>query len=378
MKILHIIPNLKKGGAERLVIDIVRTLSLDPTLQVKLILLENKIEYHVDDLSSLIEIVPARVQLSVLKSNKYQINDLQMAIQKFDPEIIHTHLFEAEIISRSCSFQKAKWFSHAHDRMKSFNTFNFKQLTNKRQLTDYFERKYLFKRYKKNGGNQFVAISKDIESFLKSVLPIGLQTVHRLENAIDAYRFKNQLLAQEKLFEKPYKLISVGRLDANKNHQFLLDCMKDFKDRGLQFHLTIIGEGDQRGFLENKINALNLQSEVTLAGVKEQVEECLWESDLYVHSALSEGFGLTLIEAMAAGLPVVSLDGKGNRELIQNGFNGYLVEMNERTLFVEHIIEIVQDKTLYKSLSKNALRFSSKFDINQYIVKLLELYKRAN
>ena len=262
--------------------------------------------------------------------------------------------------------------------MRSFNTFNYNRLTNKRQLTDYFERRYLFKRYKKNGGNQFIAISKDIESFLKSVLPRDIQNVHRLENAIDAFRFKNPLLVQKKLSGKPYKLISVGRLDANKNHQFLLDCMKDLKDRGLPFHLTILGEGDQRAFLENKIKTLNLHSEVTLEGAKEHVEEYLWESDLYVHSALSEGFGLTLIEAMAAGLPVVSLDGKGNRELIQNGFNGYMVNMNEQDVFVDHIIEIVKDKILYESLSNNALSFSGKFDINQYIVNLLELYKQAN
>jgi glycosyltransferase involved in cell wall biosynthesis len=378
MNILHIIPNLKKGGAERLVIDIVRALAADQSIQIKLILFENKIEYNVDDIIQFIDIVPSYVQLSVFRKNLFEITNLQNAIEKFNPEIIHTHLYETEIISRSCSFPKAKWFSHAHDRMKSFNKLKFESLTNKKDITNYFEKKYLLKRYSVNGGNQFIAISKDIESFLKSVLPKDNQTVHRLENAIDVNRFKNPTIVQKKLIGKLYKLISIGRLDTNKNHQFLLDRMKDLKELGLQFHLTIIGEGDQREILKNKINCLNLQSEVTLVGVKERVEEYLWQSDIYVHSAISEGFGLTLIEAMAAGLPVVSLDGGGNRDFIQNGFNGYLVNREEKSLFVEHILEIVKDNILYESLSNNAIRFSSKFDINQYIVKLLELYKLSN
>jgi glycosyltransferase involved in cell wall biosynthesis len=377
MKILHIIPNLKKGGAERLVIDIVRVLAADHTVQIKLILFENSIGYYVDDIIQCIDVVPSHVQLSVFRKNSFEIMTLQNAIETFNPDIIHTHLYETEIISRSCYFPKALWYSHAHDRMKSFNAFNLMCLTNKRQWTDYVERRYLFKRYKKNGGNQFIAVSKDIESFLNSVLPRDHQNVHRLENAIDINRFKRPATLAEKSLGQPIHLISIGRLDSNKNHQFLLDCMSDLKERGLPFHLTILGEGDQRTFLENKINSLNLCSEVTLAGAKEEVEEYLWQADLYVHSALSEGFGLTLIEAMAAGLPVVSLDGQGNKELIQNGFNGYMVEMNDQSRFVDCLVKIVKDKYLHRMLSNNAQNVALEFDINRYIVKLLEIYKGA-
>jgi glycosyltransferase involved in cell wall biosynthesis len=378
MKILHIIPNLKRGGAERMVIDSVKALSANPSNQLKIILFEPKIEYEVADLMPIIEVVQALVRLSVFKSNLCEVDDLQKAIEEFEPDIIHTHLFEAEIISRTCYYPKAKWFSHGHDRMRSFNNLKLSCFGNKRKLTDYFERRYLFQRYKINGGNHFIAISDDIEIFLKDVLPKEIRNIHLLQNAINTKRFENSSSIASKLQGSPFKLISIGRLDENKNHQFLIDCIQDIKALNLDVHLTIIGKGDQRSFLEQKIKKLNLDSNVSLVGSIENVEEYLWQSDVYVHSAITEGFGLTLIEAMAAGLPVVAINANGNRHLIMNGHNGFMVERNQRELFVQHLIDLVKDKAQYTAISCNAINFAQKFDINHYSEELLQLYKNVD
>ena len=141
MKILHIIPNLKKGGAERIVIDIVRILNQNASNQVKLILFEDKIEYDVEDIKKLIEIVPSKVELSITKKHQISIVELQKTIELFQPDSIHSHLFEAEIVSRSCTFPKAKWFTHSHDRMSSLNNLNLFSIKSKRDLTNYFEKK---------------------------------------------------------------------------------------------------------------------------------------------------------------------------------------------------------------------------------------------
>lgn len=375
MKILLIIPNLRKGGAERLVIDIVRELANREGTEVCLVLFRDEIAYNIDDISHLTHVIPASVRLSIRHKNRFQIIELQKFLEDFQPDIIHSHLFEAEIISRSCFFPNARWFSHSHDRMKSLRNMKFKSLLSKQQLINYYERKYLINRYKKNGGNHFIAISNDIETFLKSTLPHNIVKINKLENAIDSNRFKRPILLEEKVLVKPFKLISIGRLDTNKNHQFLLDCIFNLKNCGFQFHLTIVGEGDTRPKLEQKINDLELHSEVTLAGVKDHVEELLWQSDLYVHSALTEGFGLTLIEAMAAGLPVITLNGGGNRDLIEEGKNGFLIEEENVEHFTEKILELVKNPALYKEMSQYAQSFAQKFDIVPYVDNLLKLYK---
>jgi glycosyltransferase involved in cell wall biosynthesis len=377
VKILHIIPNLKKGGAERLVIDIVRALLKLSSNKVKLILFEGKIEYPIEDIAPYIEVVPAKVSLSVWKRNTYEIDRLQNAIESFQPHIIHTHLFEAEIVSRSCNFPHAKWFTHVHDRMPSLKKLRITSLFSKRDLTNYFERKFLLHRYASNGGNQFVAISQDISSYLLQIVPPKKNKVILLKNAIDVKRFVSTAEKNTSDTSTIFKLISVGRLDQNKNHVLLIECVSILKTMGQLVHLTILGEGDQRTVLENRIQALHLDNEVSLPGTVGHVEHHLWESNLYLHAALTEGFGLTIVEAMAAGLPVVALDGGGNRDLVENGINGYLIAQPDAKLFAEKIINLLQNHQIRSDMGKYAAQFAVQFSIEPYGEKLIDIYKNA-
>ena len=377
MKILHIIPNLKKGGAERIVIDIVRILNQNASNQVKLILFEDKIEYDVEDLKNLIEIVPSKVQLSITKRHHLSISELQKTIELFQPDSIHSHLFEAEIVSRSCTFPKAKWFTHSHDRMRSLNNLNFFSIKSKRDLTNYFEKRYLLKCYRKNGGNNFIAISEDISCFLRTVLPKDLQSIQLLQNAIDVKRFERPMDFNKIKDNAVFNMVSIGRLDKNKNHQFLIDVVLELKNREIPVHLTIVGEGDERISLQEKIVQLNLSDQLSLVGLQEKVEMYLWNADLYIHSAITEGFGLTLIEAMASGLPVVCTDGKGNRELIQEGENGFMVGERDPKLLADKIELLLKNDNLRQEMGGKARKFAQGFGIEKYVDSLLLLYKKT-
>lgn len=377
MKILHIIPNLKKGGAERIVIDILRQLKMDPSLDVTLVLFENQIEYDVLDLEPIIKIIPSHVRLSLFKKNEYTLQGLQSFIEDFQPAIIHSHLFEAELISRSCFYPSANWFTHSHDRMQSLNNLNLFAIKSKRDLTNYFEKKYLLKRYQKNCGNNFIAISEDILYFLKSVLPKKLGNIHLLQNAIAVKRFEKPVGFVSTKDNSICNLISIGRLDKNKNHQFLIDVVLDLKNKNIPVHLTIVGEGYQRIALQEKIVHLNLSHQISLVGLQEKVEVYLWNADLYIHSAITEGFGLTLLEAMAAGLPVISLNGGGNKNLIHHAENGFLIEEQDVNLFSKSVIELFQNKSAYEVFSKKAIAFSHQYDIKSYCDKLSSIYKKV-
>lgn len=376
MKILHIIPNLKKGGAERIVIDIVRILNHNASNQVKLILFEDKIEYDVEDLKNLIEIVPSKVQLSITKKHHLSITELQKTIELFQPDSIHSHLFEAEIVSRSCTFPKATWYTHSHDRMKSLNDLSLFKIKSKRDLTNYFEKRYLLKCYRKNGGNNFIAISEDISNFLRTVLPKDLQSIQLLQNAIDLKRFERPM-DFNKVSDNVFNMVSIGRLDKNKNHQLLIDVVLELKNREIPVHLTIVGQGDERISLQEKILQLNLSDQLSLVGLQEKVEMYLWNADLYLHSAITEGFGLTLIEAMASGLPVVCTDGRGNRDLIQEGENGFMVGERDPKLFADKIELLLKNDNLRQEMGEKARKFAQGFGIEKYVDSLLLLYKNT-
>lgn len=372
MRILHIIPRLCKGGAERLCLDICNQLQKRDDVQIRLVTFSEENHYpflteHLDW-----QVIPASVQLSIFHKNVLNIDALQKAIEDFAPDVIHSHLFEAEIVSRSCNYQQAKWFSHCHDNMRQFRIFGIKTLFNKQLLTNFFEKRYLFSRYKANVGNTFIAISHDTERYFRKTAK--KYNVRLLPNAIDYEKFHcdNSRQPSTKL-----RLINVGSLNTNKNQAFLINVAKILADKGVVFDLKLVGGGQDYVMLKQNIETLGLQENVSLCDNVDNVEDYLHESDVYVHSSLSEALGLTIIEAMAAGLPVVTLDGRGNRDLIVQGKNGYMVYEQNAEQFADRILEIWNDKQKYQEMSGFAQKFARQYDIKPYVDRLLELYKSS-
>lgn len=369
MNILHIIPNLKKGGAERLVTDIVRELKTRPEIEVRLVIFRDEIEYNVEDLRDVLHIIPSSVQLSLWKKNKLNIYQLQAFIDVFQPDIIHSHLFEAEIVSRSCFYPKAKWFSHGHSNMKRFNLQNTKGV--KEKYIANYERKYLFKRYKINKSTHFIAISKDTENYFQKYG--GDMPKTKIENAIDYKRFKKKSI--NKHTEENLELISVGSLNQNKNHQFLVQVLALIVSKNQKVRLSLAGDGVEKDSLVNLASKLNVLPNIVFLGKVEQIENYYAESYLYVHAAKSEAFGLTLVEAMATGLPVITLDGKGNRDLIEEGKNGYMINVENPQLFADKIMEFWENQDQYRAMSEYAMLFAMQYGIKPYVDKLLSLYQ---
>lgn len=374
MRILHIIPTLRKGGAERIAMDMCAELAMRKGVEVKLVYLNKLAEYDVSDVRYDLRCIPSTVQLSLTKGAKYNIAELDELVKTWQPDIIHSHLFEAEIVSRSITYPQAKWFSHCHDNMHQLETFSLGTLSSKKRLTEYYERMYLLKRYRANGGNRFIAISKDAQQYFERVLPSDLNNVTLLFNAINLKRFTKpeSFLEQTK---NVLKLVSVGSLVDKKNQALLIDIVLELKSRGIPVHLHLLGDGPNRQKLHAKVEALNLEKQITLHGNVAKVEEHLWNSDIYVHGAYYEPFGLVLVEAMAAGLPVVSLDGRGNRDIITNGANGYILPQQNVQAFADTIQQLANDKALYSRIQAAGQQTAQQFDIITYVDKLLELYK---
>ena len=368
-RILHIIPRLNKGGAERLCLDICNQLQKHIDVQVRLITFSDENFYPFLTGNIDWQVVPASVQLSVFHKNVLNIDALQKAIEDFAPDVIHTHLFEAEIVSRSCHYPQAKWFSHCHDNMKQFRNFGLRTLFNKELLTNYYEKRYLMSRYKANGGTTFVAISHDTELYFRKTAKHF--DVQLLPNAIDYDKFKANGNRQQ---GTKLRLVNVGSYQDKKNQKFLVEVAKVLRSRNIDFEINLLGDGERYGDVERLICEANLQDRVLQRGNVNNVEEYLWNSDIYVHSAYYEPLGLVLLEAMAADLPVVTLDGRGNRDLIVQGKNGYMVYEQDVEQFADRILEIWNDKQKYNEMSAFAQEFAKKYDIKEYVDRLLELY----
>ncbi|MBR5958043.1 MAG: glycosyltransferase family 4 protein [Salinivirgaceae bacterium] len=368
MRILHIIPRLRKGGAERLCLDICNQLQKCDGVQVRLITFSNDNAYPTLTQNIDWQVIPASIQLSVMHKNVLNVDALQKAIEDFAPDVIHTHLFEADIVSRSCHYPQARWFSHCHDNMRQFRNFGIKTLFNKELLTNFYEKRYLMSRYKANGGTTFVAISHDTEAYFRQTQPYR---VALLPNAIDYEKFHNN---EPRDGHTKLKLINVGSYQDKKNQRFLIDLAAELQTQGADFELDLLGDGENYNAIAELIKDKKLSDKVFQRGNVDNVEEYLWKSDIYVHSAYYEPLGLVLLEAMAAGLPVVTLDGRGNRDLIVQGSNGYMLYEQDAKQFADRILEIWNDKRKYQEMSAFAQEFAKQYDIKPYVDRLLELY----
>ncbi|MEI6122908.1 MAG: glycosyltransferase family 4 protein [Bacteroidota bacterium] len=364
---------MRKGGAERLVLDICNELEKRDDIKVKLVVLhpENEYEFLSKDLD--IELCNSRVIPSISGKTFADTCELDKIIAEFRPNIIHSHLFEAEMLSRWKPIQGINYYSHCHDNMKQFQNFGIKTLFNKKLLTNYYEKWLMLKRYNACN-NRFIAISKNNESYFRKSLPFKFsQNLVLHNNAID---FKNFNTAQtaEHIISKPYRFVTIGSLVDKKNQSFLVDVMSVMKNKGIVCHLDIFGDGVNRDVIFQKIKDLNLTENIALHGIINNVEDFLSASLLYLHSSIEEAFGLVLLEAMAAGLPVVCLDGGGNRDIIEDGKNGFIIDQQDPDLFADKIIELINNKELYTKMSQYAQMFAKKYDIKDYVDKLLELY----
>jgi glycosyltransferase involved in cell wall biosynthesis len=161
-------------------------------------------------------------------------------------------------------------------------------------------------------------------------------------------------------------IISIGTLEPRKNHAFLLRVLKEAKKRGKLYSLTIVGGGESEVLLKTLAADLGVASQVTFTGYLLGASGLLQRHRLYAHSAKIESFGLVLVEALSAGLPVIAPPVGGIPEIITDGVEGYLWDTSNVEASAQLLINILDNDYLQRSMSAAARRrFESQFPFEQ-------------
>ena len=171
-------------------------------------------------------------------------------------------------------------------------------------------------------------------------------------------------------------LCTIGRLVARKNIDDILTILSEIKDR-YRFKVLIIGEGPQRSHLQSLINDFGLEGIVRLLGnVSDEVKfQVLDLSDCYLSAASHEGFGLVFLEAMECGLPIVSYNRGGHNDFLVNGKTGFLVELGNKKIFREKLVELFANSELMKRISKYNKNLVKEFYIGGCAQKYISLFQ---
>lgn len=194
-------------------------------------------------------------------------------------------------------------------------------------------------------------VSQSCKEMLQDQLPGLADKLVYIPNMLDA------IAIGQKAGNSPYTrdmlhIISVGRLAPEKHFENIIPVAKTLRDMSTDCVWHIVGEGPERSQLETLIAENDLKDHVILEGSKVNPYPYMKYADLFVHPSYIESQGLTVLEAMALGVPCVVTKSRGPCEFIVDGVNGLLTEQVPEDLTAK-VLEILKNHALYQRIKEN-------------------------
>ncbi len=231
---------------------------------------------------------------------------------------------------------------------------------------------------------KIIAVSDEVADFTSKQEKISKNKFVTIFNGIDLEEIKkfkeinqeNILQFREELgFNMDDKIIiNVARLTHQKRIDLLIDAFYELSKKDRSYKLIILGEGVLKNQLAQKINGLGLENRVFLLGVKKNIYKYYMLSNVFVSTSEIEGFSIAFLEALSFGLPIISTKTSGSKKMIENHYNGYLIDNGEENV-VNSIVNILKNNyNKINLMGSNSLEICKKFDIKVNVVKYEELF----
>lgn len=220
-----------------------------------------------------------------------------------------------------------------------------------------------------NKADKTIAISEFVRISLIKYLGVSENKIKVIYNGVDTERFNCKIHNKDKTLE----LIYVGRLIEEKGVQNTIRALSTL-DSYIDYCFKIVGTGSYESELKKLVNNYNLQDKITFLGNRRDVPKLLSESDIFIHMPnWEEGFGITIVEAMSAGLICVCLNKGAIPEIIDNNKNGIIVDnLND---FNEIMKMLYNNDTKINQIKDNAICKAKEFSIQKYVEQMDKLMK---
>ncbi|WP_243028295.1 glycosyltransferase [Thermus albus] len=364
MRLLQILPNFGPGGAERMVTHLLLRLDRN-RFQVAAVSLFDR---QGTDLEAMLE----RAGVPVWYLGKHRGFDPRMfgrlegVFREFRPDIVHTHRYVLRYLLPSVLSQRARAWIH------TVHTLAEKEVD--------FVGKWVH-RLAFRLGVVPVAIAQEVAQSLERVY--GMKNVPLIPNGIPVSEYalgekaRRAWRKQEGFEETEVLIVSVARLSPQKDPFTLLQAFSFVVWQHPKLCLLVVGDGPLRSELEEMAKRLGLADRVRFLGVRTDVPEVLAGADVFVLSSRYEGNPLSVMEAMAAGKPVVATAVGGVPELVEDGVSGILVPPGDVEALARAIARLVEDVGLRLRLGQEASnRAREQFDVGFMVRQYETLYER--
>lgn len=308
---------------------------------------------------------------------------IDRAIAKFKPDILHIHI---PLTISMGGILAAKRFNKPlvgtyHTFISSEEMFKMIGITKGKGTRVLKKLSWEYSNLFYNRCDIVLAPTEKIASILKKN---GIKkSITILREGINFHAMKILTNDEKKIFKKKYQLenkkiiLYVGRLSREKNLPLLLQVLALIHKKHSNIHLLIVGDGPQKKELMKTAEKLGIENAVTFTGTiprKKILSDGIYSAcDLFLTASKFETFGLTVLEAMGSGLPIITVESQGASELIEG--NGYICKDDKHNI-AKHVIKILSNLKLQKKFSEQSLKICKKYDSKKTTQKLIQIYKK--
>lgn len=360
IKMMVLLQGLEMGGLEKMAIDLVNNMPANYKICI----------CCYDKLGSLAKCISSSVEVILLKRRKgfdfSYIIKLTNMLRRKKIDIVHSHnrtaFFYGTIAARIAGIRNIVYTEHGRTEKLSVKTRVAHRLMN-RAL------------------KKTVVVTRYLKEMLINEEGFNPNKIQIIPNGIDGNRFlikESTLKYENGLFlEKEDKIIViVARLDPIKNHTLLFKAMELIDKEEHKIKLLVVGDGPLKSTLIQEVRKKNLHDRIFFLGERDDIPNILAGIDLFVLSSLSEGMSITLVEAMAAGLPIIATEVGGNPDLINHEQNGLLVPTGDEKAMADAILKVLKDTKLARSLGEAARqKFESEYTLEKMVKRYIDVFE---
>ena len=354
--VVHLIPSLEVGGMERLVSD----LAIARTSGKTSILCLNKLgalgEQIETDVSIDVLNIPQNLVLATLKVYK--------ALRKLKPDIIHCHNLQAHFFGSICAILMPKTQVVLTKHGQHIPSTGFTSVLNKLTLQN----------------SKIIGVSADITHAMQKWITKNSHPIEYIANGISLVPYQNQKLKEEAkkalgIEQNSFCIGIVARLSEPKDHLLLIDAIAFLSQTYPNIKLVIAGDGPLRKKIEAYIADNQYQHLITMLGERKDIANILNALDIFSLTSSSEGIPMTILEAMAASLPVIATDVGGIPQVVIDEETGFLVENKDKNGLVKAIKQLFEQPKLRQEFGKKGHLFLKEhYSITQALAKYESAY----
>ena len=280
------------------------------------------------------------------------------ALDAFGPDVVHTHLY-------ACVYA-ALWPVLRHRPMlHTFHT--LPEIENKRPvrriLTRWLVRKNIMTP---------VVLSASNQRMVAAYYGLSAEQVPVVHNPVDLARFAEASGTTDDTF----RFITVGRFSPEKNQQMMYRAFAGFLQKGYDARLVMLGKGEEEANLKSLAEELGIADRIDYAGYVNHVEHYLKNADVFLLSSHYEALPLAVLEAMAAGLPVISTDVGGIRDIVTD--NGLLISADDVNAMTQAMERLYLEPATRHRMADAAVRNVQAYDVSNTATGYAVLYRRCS